>query len=370
MSRESVPMRASKISRASEARARALEAKARELTELREKAKRQARAIQPKSHVKAPMAATAENVSSNDGGSRGRLIRGASVHAQRLEEKARRLMARHRKAEELRLKSLKASMAAAAAAAENVSSNDDGRRGGHSNRGVRERLREAKERETAMRSMEYRKMGETATNRNKTNNNDSPSRSPNDGTGDEIPMIGMPDEQGKDHFETFLSAIKHWISREYDHPLGIIPLIEKVRDANSNTDRLYSLLWGQCTARLKLEIESDPEYAWKSNKKKTLWLFKKIQKLSSGIKKKSVDVSVPRNSQLHGKKQGADKTIWTEEGSKETTDNSDDNDNAGDDRDSQDVFDGNQPTQEDIAKIEEPVLEDHDAGETEEEEAN
>eukprot|EP00542_Grammatophora_oceanica_P020542 CAMPEP_0194046742 /NCGR_PEP_ID=MMETSP0009_2-20130614/22277_1 /TAXON_ID=210454 /ORGANISM="Grammatophora oceanica, Strain CCMP 410" /LENGTH=56 /DNA_ID=CAMNT_0038692147 /DNA_START=141 /DNA_END=308 /DNA_ORIENTATION=+ len=56
------------------------------------------------------MAAAAENVSSNDGGSRRRLTRGASVHAQRLDEKTRRLIiARRTKAEELRLKSLKAS---------------------------------------------------------------------------------------------------------------------------------------------------------------------------------------------------------------------------------------------------------------------
>ena len=260
-----------------------------------------ARTPYPKSNVKAP--------TSPVGVEKAKIrARMATYHEQALEAKIRRLTDLRAKKE---AKAQTRALHTKAGAAENVSSNVVGNggsqrrnetRGGGSSQGPQEKLRELREAENRelamMKLMIYQNKRGAMTN--KHNNNNSPNRSPNDGPGDEIPMIGIQDQQQKDVFESFLSALKHRISQEYDYPLDIMPLIEQLRDPRSvlvknrpkvtetpgseenefvarlqsvvvNTKRLYFLLWGQCTARLKIQIMSDPDYTRESNKKRTLF---------------------------------------------------------------------------------------------------
>ena len=58
----------------------------------------------------------------------------------------------------------------------------------------------------------------------------------------------------------------------------------KVEQVEENIQKLYSLLWGQCTQAMQAEIKGDDEFNDKSSENNALWLIEKIKKVMSGVK--------------------------------------------------------------------------------------
>ena len=54
-----------------------------------------------------------------------------------------------------------------------------------------------------------------------------------------------------------------------------------------NTNKLYSIVIGQCTPELRLTIKGDAEYKKKLSDFDTLWLLQKIKKTTVGVDKRA-----------------------------------------------------------------------------------
>jgi len=142
-------------------------------------------------------------------------------------------------------------------------------------------------------------------------------------------VIGLPDEKHS-KLRTFVDGLKLYVYKQYNNPQDIICIIDTDEDALekfketrpqleefldpddpddevelelakkecvearkewrkrreeliTNQQKLYMLLWGQCSHLLRTEIKLDEAYKTNEEKKNALWLFRKITSCSSRV---------------------------------------------------------------------------------------